>query len=227
MKITKIKKYKRSKMMIIITLVVLILFGMSHSFNQSMEPQLNALAKQHTSVAINKVVKEVLSSISYNEEDLMSMKQDTQGEILSISYNSNQLNNILHTSLKTIDASLLAAQEGNKDPTLEEVFYKDGIVYQVPLGYFTHLFFLYNKGPKLNVRMKLLNDVVGEIKTTCEPYGMNSTMIKISLAIVVEAQAITFLNITPMKCTNEIPLVIQVVNGKIPAFVPYTTRGSS
>lgn len=193
------------------------------TFNHSMEPQLLATAKQYTGFAINNVVKEVLADLEYDSKKLMDVKVNSNGEITSIDYDSYELNRLLYSALNTIDASLLAAQDGKKDPTTRNVFYEDGVLYEVPLGYLSHLFFLYNVGPKIKVRMKMLNDVTGEITTTSKPYGINSTMIQISLKVNVEAQVITFLSTTQMKNSTEIPLVIQVVNGKTPSFTsPYT-----
>ena len=93
----------------------------------------------------------------------------------------------------------------------------------VPAGYLSHIFFLYDKGPKIRVRMRMLNDVTGEIKTESKPYGINNTMIKISLVVKVNAQVITFLSTSELETKTEIPLVVQIVNGQVPDFAPYSS----
>lgn len=191
-----------------------------------MEPQLLAIAKQHTGFAINNIVKEVLADIEYDTDSLFHIEKSDNGEITSIQYDSYKLNQILYSSLNTIDESLLAAQDGKKDPTTKDVFYEDGVLYELPVGYLSHIFFLYNSGPKIKVRMKMLNDVTGEIKTESKPYGVNNTMIKISLVVKVNAQVLTFLSTTEMESVCEIPLVIQIVNGKVPSILPYSSSGS-
>ncbi|MEG0737416.1 MAG: sporulation protein YunB, partial [Longicatena sp.] len=136
-------------------------------------------------------------------------------------YDSARLNQILYTALNTIDASLLAAQDGRKDPTTKDVFYEDGVLYEVPMGYFSHLYFLYEKGPKVKIKMKMMNDVTGEIKTETKPYGINNTMVKISLVVHVNAQVLTFLSTSELNNKCEIPIIIQVVNGSVPNISPY------
>lgn len=207
--------------------IALVCTASSHVFNRYMEPRLLAIAKQHTGFAINNIVKEVLADIEYDTEDLYHIQRSDNGDITSIEYDSYKLNQILYSSLNTIDESLLAAQDGKKDPTTKDVFYEDGVLYEVPVGYLTHIFFLYNKGPKIKIRMKMLNDVTGEIKTESKPYGVNNTMIRISLVVKVNAQVLTFLSISEMENSCEIPLVIQIVNGKVPSILPYTSNFTS
>lgn len=191
------------------------------AFHHTFEPQLQAIAKQHTGFAINNIVKEVLSDMEYKSEDLLRVERNSANQITSVEYDSAKLNALLYSALNTIDESLLAAQDGKKDPTTKEVFYEDGILYEVPIGYFTKTYLFYDKGPKVKIRMKMLNDVTGEIKTEAKPYGINNTMIKISLVIHVDAQVITFLSVSEYKTKMELPIVIQVVNGDIPEITPY------
>lgn len=188
-----------------------------------MEPQLLAIAKQHAGFAINNIVKEVFADMEYDSSSFLKMNQGSNGELISVEYDSKELNDMLYSALNTIDASLIAAQDGKKDPTTKDVFYEDGILYKVPLGYLTRIFFLYDKGPEISVRMKMLNDVTGSIKTSSEPYGINNTLIKISIVIKVEAQVLTFLSTTSITNESEIPLVIQIVNGKVPNVNPYSS----
>ena len=201
MRKVKSRKYKKQKLILLLVAIVLGFGCVVRSFNTYMEPQLQAIAKQHTGFAINNIVKEVLADIEYD---------------------SYKLNQLLYSALNTIDKSLLAAQDGKKDPTTKDVFYEDGVLYEVPAGYLSHIFFLYDKGPKIRVRMRMLNDVTGEIKTESKPYGINNTMIKISLVVKVNAQVITFLSTSELETKTEIPLVVQIVNGQVPDFTPYS-----
>lgn len=214
-------RFKKQKIILLCFLCIAIIGYSVHAFNHFTEPQLQALAKQHVGFAINNIVKEVLSHTKFDHDDLVQVHKSGDS-ITSVDYNSYKLGQILYAALSTIDASLLAAEDGKKDPTTKNVFYEDGVVYKVPAGYFTHIFFLYDKGPTLHIKMKMLNNVTGEIKTKQEPYGINSTMVTISLVIRIDAQVLTFLSTTPLTTKCEIPVVIQVINGKVPNYVPYS-----
>lgn len=221
MKKLKVKKYKKIRILCVAVAIIIIAGSCIRVFNRHMEPQLLAAAKQHTGFAINNIVKEVLADMEYETEELYQITRAANDEISDIAFDSKRLNELLYASLNTIDESLLAAQDGKQDPTTKDVFYEDGILYRVPLGYLTQIFFLYDKGPSINVHMRMLNDVTGEIKTDIEPYGINSVMVKISLVVHVDAQIITFLSTSELQNECEIPLVVQIVNGKVPTYAPY------
>jgi sporulation protein YunB len=219
-KIKKIKA-KKTKLVLLIMVIILTIWYLVHSFNAFVEPQLQAIAKQHTGFAINNIVKEVLADMEYESDELLKVERNEAQEVTSIEYDSKRLNQILYSALNTIDESLLAAQDGKKDPKTKEVFYEDGILYEIPLGYFTKSYFLYDHGPRIKVRMKMLNDVTGEIKTEAKAYGINNTMIRISLVVHVDAQVITFMSSNEYKTSMELPLIVQVVNGTVPDMSPY------
>lgn len=222
MKIRKKKRGRKWKWACWLFVLCIGIWFLIHSFNQSVEPQLQAIAKQHTGFAINNIVKEVLADMEYDSSDFLKVERNQDQQITSVEYDSNKLNQMLYSALNTIDASLLAAQDGKKDPKTKEVFYEDGILYEIPLGYFTKSYLLYDHGPKIKVRMKMLNDVTGNIKTEAKAYGINNTLIKISLVVNVDAQVITFVGTSEYQTSMELPLVIQVVNGTVPDVTPYS-----
>ena len=149
MRKVKSRKYKKQKLILLLVAIVLGFGCVVRSFNTYMEPQLQAIAKQHTGFAINNIVKEVLADIEYDTDALFKINRTKNGDITSIEYDSYKLNQLLYSALNTIDKSLLAAQDGKKDPTTKDVFYEDGVLYEVPAGYLSHIFFLYDKGPKI------------------------------------------------------------------------------
>lgn len=214
-------KWKKRRIFLITGAFIYLLVSTTISFNQFIEPRLKAQAKTQVSLAINRVVSNVLSNIDYHTKDLLIIHHDTNGIVTSVEYDTLLLNQLLYTSLKTIDYSLIAAQNGKKDPLLDEIFFTDGIVYEMPIGYLTGIGFIQDLGPKIPIRMKLLNDVNGEIKTKTKAHGINNTQIEIVLEISIKAQAITSLSVDEMTVSSQIPLVIQLVNGEVPRLTPY------
>ena len=189
--------------------------------NEWIEPQLQAYAKQQVRLAINHVVSTVLEHISYDTSTLIEVEKDEQGNAISREYNSNALNKILNQALESIHLSLLAAQNGEKDPMLNKIFFNEGIIYQLPIGYLTNISFLSSSGFKIPIKMRTLNDVSGELHIINEPYGYNNTMIKIMLELEIQAQVITVLNIEKINVHKEIPIIIQVIQGEIPDYIPF------
>ena len=66
-----------------------------------------------------------------------------------------------------------------------------------------------------------MNDVTGEIKTSVEPYGINSSLLKITLLLKIDAEVLTLLSSSSLQDENEVPLVVQVISGNVPSYTPY------
>jgi hypothetical protein len=158
-----------------------------------MEPRLQAIAKQNVIFAINNITQSVLRDLEYDPGTLIHIDKQEDGTISSIQYDSYQLNQILFTALNTIDQSL-ADSEGEQLQDGEEIYFKNGAVFECPIGYLTKIPFLSNSGPRIPIRLKLLNDITGEIKVDSTPYGVNSTLIRAYMKISVKTQVITIGN---------------------------------
>ena len=195
------------------------------SLNDYMEPRLQAIAKQNVIFAINNITQAVLADMEYDPSSLIHVTTLPDGTISSIEYDSYRLNQILYTSLNTIDESLNHYGEVKGYPDVEEIYFINGAVYECPIGLLTKIPFLANWGPRLPIRLKLLNDVTGEIKVDSTPYGINNTMVKAYMKISVKTQIITILSTSELESSTEIPIIVQIVNGKVPQLTPYVSAG--
>ena len=212
----KIIKPKRKYRFIMIIMIFLLLISrVNHQIIKKMEPSLQALARHKVSNALNNIVKEILVDLKFDKDHLYTIKYSDRGDISDVIFDTYQINQLLLKALNTVDESLIAAQDGKKDPLTKQVFYEDGIIYQVPIGYFSKLFFLYDKGPSIKIWMRMLNDVNGDLKTELIPYGQNAAMIKITLIVEMKAEAITYFSRNEIVNTCEIPLLIQIIQGKL------------
>ena len=174
------KRYKIGMIWIVICVSFLMIVLKT---NEMIEPRLLAISKQKTNDALKLLSHEVLSSLSFENKNLVEYTFNGKGEIISVAYNTSVLNDILEECLSTLQASLNAAQKGEKDPLLQEVFFKDGIVYEVPIGYLTGIAFLQNYGARLKIEMPLYHYVSGNLKIESEPYGINYSLICILINI--------------------------------------------
>ena len=84
MRKVKSRKYKKQKLILLLVAIVLGFGCVVRSFNTYMEPQLQAIAKQHTGFAINNIVKEVLADIEYDTDALFKINRTKNGDITSI-----------------------------------------------------------------------------------------------------------------------------------------------
>lgn len=189
---------------------------MIYQMNRKIEPQLKVFAKHQVTQAIHQLIYQIIEKIEIKSDEIMQIVYDDNGNAVTIDFNSKILNTVLYDTLNCIQLSLEAAENGQKDPLFNKIIFNNGIVYEVPLGYFLSSHFFSTKGPMLPVRMRTLNNISGDIKIKSEPYGYSNTMIKIMLVITLHVSVITVLSIEDIKVYKELPIVISVVQGKIP-----------
>ncbi len=200
------------------TFFVILSFFLVQAFNRWIEPQLQVIARQQSSIAMNNIVTKILQSMDYESSSLVVIEKDDQGYITNLQMDTQSLNRLLYDMLHTIDSSLEAAQEGELDPTLDQTLYENGVIYQLPIGYLTRLPFLSSLGPKMDIRFRMLNDVSGHFQLSCEPYGMNNSLIKLDLVIELKAEVLTVLSITQYTHTMELPIIVEIIHGQLPEF---------
>lgn len=215
------KRYRRNRFVFVCILLFVGFYLWIESLNDYMEPRLQAIARQDVNLTMNSISQSILRDIDYDPETLIKVDKNVEGNILSVQYDSYTLNQILYTALNTIESSLDQGSDESDQSNMDEVFLKDGAVYDCPIGYLTKIPFLSDVGPTIPLRLKLLNDVTGEIKVHTEAYGINNTLLKVSMSIEVKTQVITVLSTTEIETMTEIPIIVQIVNGKVPDFSPY------
>lgn len=218
------KHWLRNRIILAISLFTVLFVMWIRSLNEYVEPRLQAIAKQNVIFAINNITQSVLADLEYDPDSLIQINNSPDGSIASIAYDSYRLNQILYMALNTIDESLEEEETGSGRQEGDEIYFKNGVVYECPIGLLTKIPFLANSGPRIPIRLKLLNDITGEIKVDSTPYGINNTLVKVYIKISVKTQIITILSTSEMETSTEIPVVVQVVNGKVPQFTPYISN---
>lgn len=212
---------KHIKVKFIILLVLLFLTLAFYEANRLIEPVMIAQAKQEVQASLNKLVHNCMKSITFEENQLYSMKLNDEQEIISINYNSIELNRILYDAMETINESLLVAQSGGVDPITNQIYFDKGVVDEVALGYFSELAVLSNFGPKIKIRVRLIDRVSGSYEIYNEPYGINNTMLKITIKVKIKADVFAGISSEEIVMEEEIPIVLQLIQGTIPQYSPY------
>lgn len=176
-----------------------------------------AIADQQVHNAITTICIRVLENIEF-KKDVIEYVYDKKGELISIEYNTKVINSMLNQALKTIDSSLMAAQIGKEDPLLNEIFFKDGVIYELPVGYLTRITLLQDKGWKIKISMRIFHSITGNIIVKSKPYGVNNSMVQVILRIHVKAKTIASIYSDDIEVKQDIVLLMQIVQGKVPSY---------
>ena len=72
-------------------------------------------------------------------------------------------------------------------------------------------------GPKIPVKASVIGNVTSNIKTDLEEYGINNTLLKIYINVEININFIMPFVSQNIKVENEVPLVVKLINGRIPS----------
>lgn len=159
-----------------------------------------------SSTIINDAVSDDLAK-DLEFSNLYQLTKNSNNEIEMIDYNTVMVNQFLNEVTNNIQDKLFEVE--NKD---------DGVVFDMPLGLITNNPFLNNSGPKIPVKMKLVGSVLTNIKTTIKEYGINNSLIEISINVEVRQQVILPTVSKIVLVDNDVPLSIKIINGSIPKY---------
>ena len=84
---------------------------------------------------------------------------------------------------------------------------------------------LSNLGPKIPVKINLNGDVITDIKTEVQSYGINNALIKVNANIKVYMQVIIPFKTREIVVEANVPIVMKLVEGNVPSYYYPTKTG--
>lgn len=229
------RKYKLviKKRNFILLLIISIIIGIIitfHLINKKVTPLFLSLAESETeklaTLIINDAVSKQLSE-DLKTENLFEIVKDSEGNINSVDFNSNVVNQVLTTTTSSVELNLKYLEEGRVDlltlPDSILVSYdkKDlekGIIYRIPMGVVFNNALLSNLGPKVPVKLNLVGSITSNIDVKTTNYGINNALLQVNVNLKVTLEVI--LPFTKKKKTveNSVPIAIKLIQGRIPSY---------
>ena len=170
--------------------------------------------KRVVSTIINRsVIDNTFNDIDIN--DLFIITRNSNEEVITMTLDSRIANIITNRITDTCEDNLRKVEEGKYDEIKKEFNIGEEYFF-VPSGLFLGNGLLNNIGPKIPISFKMIGNVNGEIETDVKEYGINNSVINISVEIKVELMVILPLGSEFISISNNIPLAIKLIQGKVP-----------
>ena len=231
MKKMKLKKVRKSNIIILIIVLVIISIMIGFKiFNTRIRPMFLKIAKSESkkiaTLIINDAVgKQLVTDLTV--DNLFNITKDNNDNITSIDFNSITVNKVLTLTTSTAIMNLKYIEEGKIDllnlPDSVIVSYdkndlKKGIIYNIPTGIVFGNTILANIGPKIPVKFSLIGSVTSNINTKITNYGINNALIEVYVEISVELEVILPLMTDNVEIKSSIPVAIKLIQGNIPQY---------
>ena len=172
--------------------------------------------KRVVSIIMNRSINsDLLEKIDINK--LFVINKGSTDEILTVSLDSIIVNKINDDVSDACEDNLRLMEEG-KYQELKDKFNIGEEYFLVPSGIIFNNTILNSIGPKIPINLKLIGNVTSNIKTDVKEYGINNSLITISVNIEVELMVILPFTSDYIKISNDIPISIKLIQGKVPQF---------
>ena len=226
----KLKKYNKQKISKKYKIILISVIFCINLIGKKITPILMTYAeKKAKSIATIMITEAVNNNVfkDMSKDDLFIETKDSDGNIVSTDFNPVVVNTVLNKITIYVQNYLEQLESGGIDELelsstilssydLEKL--KKGIIYEIPSGIVFNNSLISNLGPKIPVRINLNGDVVTDIKTEVESYGINNALIKVSVNIKVYMQVIIPFKTKEIVVEANIPVVMKLVEGSVPSY---------
>ncbi len=213
-----IKLTKKDTILIVVLLVLLIVSLIFKYINTKIVPPLEVYAENEVKKISSLIISDAVESISFSEEETMSFFNtltNKSDEVISVDFNTAKINKSLVKLNKAVYKDLKLFENGIYKLEDTEIETED-LIYKIPLGYITGNYTLSNIGPKVPLKAKVIGSVVSNIKTEVSSYGINNSLLKVYIDVTVNMRFMLPLISKDVLVNNSIPLVVKIIQGKIP-----------
>lgn len=188
-------------------LIIALFLGIIILLDGQLRPIIKSIATNEARIksvdTINDAVLNELreNKVSYN--DLVTVERNQSGEVLAITTNMVQMNELKATVIHSVQEQL---GDGHKD-------------IGVPLGTLLGNDFLHGRGPKVPLRVTLAGNVNADFKSSFESAGINQTKHQIYLNIHTSVYSFIPGFDTTTEVETNIPVAETIIVGEVPQVV--------
>lgn len=212
-------KRKIKILFIILILIILLSFTLLKLITKNISPIMmeysKSKVKRLASLVINKgVTDDVLNII--NTQELFIVDKSNNEEIITITLDPLMVNRIESSVTDKVE-SILSLLEKN-DQELLAKYNINSEYFVIPSGMVFNSGLMANVGPLIPIKMRLIGNVTSKVTTSLKEYGINNSLITVSVNITVELKVILPLTIDSISITNSVPVAIKLIQGKVPNY---------
>ena len=211
------KKHKFSIVIIVFILIITIAIIIVKVLSDKIAPLVMDYSisemKRVTSIIINRSINsDLLNKIDMNNLFIINKGEDG---FMTISLDSVIVNKITDDISDACEDNLRLMEEG-KYEELKKKFNIGEEYFFVPSGIISKNTLLNSIGPKIPINLKMIGNVTSGLKTEVKEYGINNSLITISVEITVEMMVILPFSSDYVSITNLVPISIKLIQGKVP-----------
>lgn len=215
-----------------IIIFVIIIFLSLWLVDRGIRPALMDVAElKTTEFATRTINSAVKSTEQMNFDDLIEMEMDNNGNVATLGWKSDVVNEALRTATDRAEYFLYGMNKGQEldvdDPDLEPIEFgdsveelanKDPTVVEIPLGQATRNTVLANLGPKIPVHFEIVGSLQSDVVHEVKEFGVNAALFEIYIPVTVNMQIVIPFSTTTTEISTKVFVDSRVIMGDVPEF---------
>lgn len=201
-----------------------LVYLLSFKINPILYNYVNLEVERITSNVIDGSINDILAKDI--DDNLFSITKNSNGEIQTIDYDTQKVNELLKVISNDIQNKLLAFEDGSLDDVMISdsfkgknfKYIKKGVVCEIPTGSLSGNSFLSNLGPVIPIKMSFLGQVNSNLHTKITNYGINNLYLEIDIHVEVKERITMPVMSKDSIIKVDAPLSIKVIQGVVPKY---------
>lgn len=209
--------------------------------DRGIRPALMNVAELKTTEFATRTINSAVKSTSQmNFDDLIEMEMDNNGNVSTLGWKSDVVNEALRTATDRAEYFLYGMNKGQEldvdDPNLEPIEFgdsveeladKDPTVVEIPLGQATGNTVLANLGPKIPVHFEIVGSLQSDVVHEVKEFGVNAALFEIYIPVTVNMQIVIPFSTKTTEISTKVFVDSRVIMGDVPEFFSDGKAGSS
>ncbi len=167
-----------------------------------------------TDLFIKNLTREKLKEITV--EKLIIVNKNKDDEITDIDFKLDKAYEVLLDVKGKLEQEIKDLK--NKPLPASAVAIQDNLVLKVPYYVASNNLLLMNLGPKIYVKINLLENVIGDVYTKVTSYGINTLLINLYIKIYITQSLLYPVKSETIESNFEVLVATKIIQGKIPSF---------
>ena len=224
MKLKRKIKYKKINLILMVfVLLIISTIYMLKIFSEKALP----IFLEYSEIEVKRIASLVINNSVINGvgaditlEDLFIVKEDKNGNIVSMDVDPAKTNQLLLKVSKVLEQNFKYLEDGNIDKLkMQELkSNKKGVIYELPSGIIFNNIFLNNLFPKIPVRLNMVGTVFSKLTTDVESYGINNAIFKVNIYVSTELKVVLPFASKNVKLDVTIPIIIKIIEGDVTSY---------
>ena len=187
------------KIILILVIAALVMINTLNAIDPIFEKICTDEAKGIITIEVNRIT--TANADKYQESEMITIKQDENGNIQLLQVNSRPLNNMISDITNDIQISL----DDNDKATS-----------YIPFGSITGVKWLSGVGPKIPIKIALSGTIQTKVRNEFDDAGINQTIHRLWLDVICDINILTPYEVIGAQVENEVILSENIIVGGVP-----------